>query len=116
MAPAALLPEFCPLLAHSRLMPRIVPSGAPMINPKPVLLLATALALGGCDLTSKSRASEGTSATAFSGNASGGTGHRATPSHALTNVELSRLIGTKIGTALNADDRRLAHAAPVQGL
>ena len=65
-----------------------------MIDPKPVLLLATALALGGCDLTSKSGASEGASASIFSGNASAVTADRATASNALTNAELGRLIGT----------------------
>jgi surface antigen len=87
-----------------------------MIDPRPVLLLATALALGGCDLTSKSGASEGTSANAFSGNGSGSTGDRATASNALTNAELSRLIGTKIGAALNDDDRRLAYEAQIKAL
>jgi surface antigen len=87
-----------------------------MIDPKPVLLLATALALGGCDLTSKSGASEGASASAFSGNASAGTADRATASNALTNAELSRLIGTKIGAALNDDDRRLAYEAQIKAL
>ncbi|MEA2819295.1 MAG: hypothetical protein QOJ86_1299 [Bradyrhizobium sp.] len=84
-----------------------------MIDPKPALLLATALALGGCDLTSKSGASEGTSASAFSGN---GSGDRATASNALTNAELARLIGTKIGSALNDDDRRLAYEAQIKAL
>jgi len=46
-----------------------------MIDPKPLLLLVTALALGGCDLTSKSGASESVPASAFSGNGSAsGTG------------------------------------------
>jgi surface antigen len=86
-----------------------------MIDPKPVLLLlATALALGGCDLTSKSGASEGASASAFSGSGSGG--DRATASNALTNAELGRLIGTKIGAALNDDDRRLAYEANIKAL
>lgn len=91
-----------------------------MIDPRPALLLATALALGGCDLTSKSGASEGPSASAFSGggnsSALGGTGDRATASAALTNAELSRLIGLKIGAALNDDDRRLAYEAQIKAL
>jgi surface antigen len=90
-----------------------------MIDPKPVLLLLfTALALGGCDLTSKA-ATEGTSASAFSGGAgagSGAAGDRATASNALTNAELARLIGTKIGGALNDDDRRLAYEAQIKAL
>ncbi|MEY2458070.1 MAG: hypothetical protein QOK06_3237 [Acidimicrobiaceae bacterium] len=87
-----------------------------MIDPKPVLLLLTALALGGCDLTSKSGASEGSSASAFSGNGSAGTADRAAASAALTNAELSRLIGSKIGAALNDDDRRLAYEAQLRAL
>jgi surface antigen len=86
-----------------------------MIDPKPALLLATALALGGCDLTSKSGASEAPSANAFSGNGST-SGDRATASNALTNAELSRLIGAKIGAALNDDDRRLAYEAQIKAL
>ena len=84
-----------------------------MIDSKPVLLIVTALALGGCDLTSKSGASEGTSASALSGN---GSGDRATASNALTNAELGRLIGTRIGAALNDDDRRLAYEAQIKAL
>jgi surface antigen len=88
-----------------------------MIDLKPVLLVVTALALGGCDLTSKSGASEGTSASAFSGNGSAsGSGDRATASSALTNAELSRLIGTKIGAALDDDDRRFAYEAQIKAL
>ena len=87
-----------------------------MIDPKPMLLLAAALLLGGCDLTSKSGASEGASANAFGGNASAGTADRTTASNALTNVELARLIGTKIGAALNDDDRRFAYEAQIKAL
>src|SRR5438128_2533240 len=82
-----------------------------MIVAKLTLLLAAALALGGCDVTSKSGAGEGTSAGAFSAN-----GDRATASAALTNAELGRLIGTKIGSALNDDDRRLAYEAQIKAL
>jgi surface antigen len=90
-----------------------------MIDPKPVLLLLTALALGGCDLTSRGGASEGTSATAFSGgngSPSVGTSDGAVASAALTNAELGRLIGTKIGASLNDDDRRLAYEAQIKAL
>jgi len=88
-----------------------------MIDPKPVLLLVTALALGGCDLTSKGGASEGTSASAFSGGSgSAAAGDRATATAALTNVELGRLIGTKLGAALNDDDRKLAYEAQIKAL
>ena len=86
-----------------------------MIDPRPVLLLATALALGGCDLTSKSGASEGAPASAFGGG-NGRAGDGAVASAALTNAELGRLIGTKIGAALNDDDRRLAYEAQIKAL
>lgn len=82
-----------------------------MIDPKPMLLVVTALALGGCDLTSKGGASEGVSSASF-----GGTADRAAASAALTNAELSRLIGSKIGGALNDDDRRLAYEAQIKAL
>jgi surface antigen len=85
-----------------------------MLNPKPVLLLLTALALGGCDLTSKA-AGEGTSASAFSGSGSAAAGDRATATAALTNAELGRLIG-KLGAALNDDDRKLAYEAQIKAL
>jgi surface antigen len=88
-----------------------------MIDPKPALLLITALALGGCDLTSKGGASEGTSASAFSGGSgSVAAGDRAIATAALTNVELGRLIGAKLGAALNDDDRKLAYEAQIKAL
>jgi surface antigen len=88
-----------------------------MIDPKPVLLLMTALALGGCDLTSKSGASEGVPVSAFSGNGSASaTADRAAASTALTNAELGRLIGAKLGAALNDDDRRFAYEAQIKAL
>jgi surface antigen len=82
-----------------------------MIDPKPMLLVVTALALGGCDLTSKGGASEGLSSGSVSGSSD-----RAAASAALTNAELSRLIGSKIGAALNDDDRRLAYEAQIKAL
>ena len=83
-----------------------------MIHPKPALLLLAALALGGCDLTSRGSAGEGSSATGSVARS----GDAATASAALTNVELSRLIGTRIGAALNDDDRRLAYEAQIKAL
>jgi surface antigen len=84
-----------------------------MIHPKPALLLLAALALGGCDLTSRGA---GDSAATGSIGAGRGAGDAATASSALTNVELSRLIGSKIGSALNDDDRRLAYEAQIRAL
>ena len=116
MAAAPFPPEFCRFWYCC-----VTPSwgasatGVLMIVAKLTLLLATALALGGCDLTSKSGASEGGSTSVFSGNASA-TADRTTASNALTNAELGRLIGTRIGAALNDDDRRLAYEAQIKAL
>jgi surface antigen len=83
-----------------------------MIDPKPAIMLLAALALGACDLTSR-----GTGDGAATGSIGAGRGaDAATASSALTNVELSRLIGSKIGSALNEDDRRLAYEAQIRAL
>ena len=80
-----------------------------MIHRHPALLLLAALALGGCDLTSRGD-------TAATGSVGAGRGDAAAASAALTNVELSRLIGGRIGSALNEDDRRLAYEAQIRAL
>ena len=83
-----------------------------ILHPQPALLLLAALVLGGCDLTSR-----GAADTAATGSIGGGRGgDAATASAALTNVELSRLIGGRIGSALNEDDRRLAYEAQIRAL
>jgi surface antigen len=89
-----------------------------MIDPRPVLLLATALALGGCDLTSsRSGPGEGSGvAAAFSAARANPAADNERPAAALTNAELGRLIGSKIGAALNDDDRRLAYEAQIRAL
>ena len=84
-----------------------------MIRHPPVLLLLAALALGGCDLTSRGTV-DGTSPGSISGGK--GSGDAATASAALTNVELSRLIGSRIGAVLTDDDRRLAYEAQIRAL
>src|SRR4051812_43589187 len=84
-----------------------------MIHPQSALLLLAALALGGCDLTSR-RAADGTSTGSI--NSGKAAGDAAAASSALTNVELGRLIGSKIGSALNEDDRRLAYEAQIRAL
>jgi surface antigen len=84
-----------------------------MIRLQSALLLLTALALGGCDLTSRG-AADGISTSSIGGGR--GTGDAAAASAALTNVELSRLIGSKIGSALTDDDRRLAYEAQIKAL
>ena len=83
-----------------------------MVDLKPALLLLVALALGGCDLTSRG-AADGISTSSISGK---GAADAATASAALTNVELSRLIGSKLGSALTEDDRRLAYEAQIKAL
>jgi surface antigen len=83
-----------------------------MIPLKPALLLLFALALGGCDVTSRGGAGEGAGASSVGKSA----GDAAAVSSALTNVELSRLIGSKIGSALSDDDRKLAYEAQIRAL
>jgi surface antigen len=90
-----------------------------MIDPRPVLLLVTALALGGCNLTANSGGSgdgAGLFADALASPAAASGGANERPTAALTNAELSRLIGLKIGAALNDDDRRLAYEAQIKAL
>jgi surface antigen len=90
-----------------------------MIDPRPVLLLVTALALGGCNVTANSGESgdgSGMFAGAFTSPAAASTGANERPAAALTNAELGRLIGLKIGAALNDDDRRLAYEAQIRAL
>ena len=89
-----------------------------MIDPRLVLLLVTALALCGCDLTAgSSRPGEGPGlAGAFSAARPNPAAENERPAAALTNAELSRLIGIKIGAALNDDDRRLAYEAQIKAL
>ena len=81
-----------------------------MIHPQSALLLLAALVLGGCDLTSRGAADGATSSIGA------GRGDAAAASSALTNVELSRLIGSRIGSALTDDDRRLAYEAQIRAL
>jgi len=78
---------------------------------KPLLLLAGALALAGCDRTSglAARVDSFTStATADFGRDDG--------SAAVDNAAMGGLIGPKIGALLNAEDRRLAYAAELDAL
>jgi surface antigen len=81
-----------------------------MIHPQSALLLLAALVLGGCDLTSRG------DGVATSSIGAGRGADAAAASSALTNVELSRLIGSRIGSALTDDDRRLAYEAQIRAL
>jgi surface antigen len=92
-----------------------------MFSSKTALVLAFALALGGCETTTAgSGPSEGTAtlAGAFSGapngSAIGRGGNEAAA--AATNAALGGLIGSKLGASLNEDDRRLAYEAQIGAL
>ena len=89
-----------------------------MIHPKLMMLVVTALVLGGCDVTSgSSAASDGAGITgSFSSTKPVSATENDRVAAALTNAELARLIGTKIGAALNDDDRRLAYEAQIKAL
>ncbi|MFT4278909.1 MAG: RT0821/Lpp0805 family surface protein [Rhodopseudomonas sp.] len=78
---------------------------------KPLLLLAGALALGGCDRTSGLVAR----VDSFTSTATSDFG-RNDGSAAVDAAAMGGLIGPKIGALLNAEDRRLAYAAELEAL
>jgi surface antigen len=89
-----------------------------MFKLKSALILAAALALAGCDVTSGD--GPGPMARAFSGTSSsiqsaiGLSGDSA--SAAVTNAAMGGLIGAKLGPLLNEDDRKLAYEAELAAL
>lgn len=90
-----------------------------MTKARGLLVLMTALALGGCDITATGpNDGNGMLAGAFSGSgpatASGNPAERATA--AATATALNGLIGSGIGSALDDADRRLAYAAQIDAL
>jgi surface antigen len=91
--------------------------GISMVKCKAAMVLASTLALGGCDVTSSGTGpSEGTGmlAGAFSGGPTVGRGDAAAA--AVTNAALGGLIGSRLGASLNDDDRRLAYQAQIDAL
>jgi surface antigen len=94
--------------------------GISMFKCKAALVLASALTLGGCDVTSSgSGPSDGTgmSAGAFSGGSIGSAGGRNdAAAAAVTNAALGGLIGSKLDASLNDEDRRLAYQAQIDAL
>jgi surface antigen len=78
---------------------------------KPLLLLAGALALAGCDRTSGLAAR----VDSFTSTATTDFG-RNDGSAAVDSAAMGGLIGPKIGALLNAEDRRLAYAAELDAL
>ncbi|HVV40096.1 MAG TPA: RT0821/Lpp0805 family surface protein [Nitrobacter sp.] len=90
-----------------------------MTKAKGMLVLMTALALGGCDITATGQnEGSGMLAGAFSGGgletAAGNPADRAAA--AATAAALNGLIGSGIGSALDDTDRRLAYAAQIDAL
>jgi surface antigen len=81
-------------------------------------ILAGALALGGCDMTSSGGEGPGTLTGAFSSASSGSASGRggSAAAVAVTNAALGGLIGGKLGASLNDDDRRLAYEAQIVAL
>jgi surface antigen len=84
-----------------------------------LLPMVTALALGGCDVTSGSGEGGGMIAGAFSGTpakpASPGPSDNAAAA-AVTDAALGGLLGNKLGAALDESDRRLAYHAQIEAL
>ena len=92
-----------------------------MLRSKAALLLASALALGGCEITGAGSGPGegiGTMAGAFSSASNGAAMARGSneAAAAATNAALGGLIGSKIGASLNDDDRRLAYEAQIDAL
>ena len=83
------------------------------------VLLAATLALGGCDVTSSDGGGFGTGTLtrAYSSTKSAvGLASEAEAKAAVTNAAFGGLIGTKLGAALNDEDRRLAYEAQILAL
>jgi surface antigen len=78
------------------------------------MVLACALALGGCEITGGDGSSS--LAGAFSGSSATGRGGNGPAAAAVTNAALGGLIGNKLGAALNDEDRRLAYEAQIDAL
>jgi surface antigen len=92
-----------------------------MFRSKAALVFASALALGGCEITGAGTGpgeGTGTLAGAFSGASNGSAIGRGSneAAAAATNAALGGLIGSKIGASLNDDDRRLAYEAQIDAL
>jgi surface antigen len=88
-----------------------------MFKLKAAIILAPALALGGCDITGSGGDGPGSMTGAFSasiGSAIGRGGNGAAA--AVSNAALGGLIGGKLGAVLNDEDRRLAYEAQIDAL
>jgi surface antigen len=86
-----------------------------MFKLKAAIILAPALALGGCDITGSGGDGPGSLAGAFSASTGAAIG-RGGAAAAVTNAALGGLIGGKLGVALNDEDRRLAYEAQIDAL
>lgn len=85
-----------------------------------LVLLATTLALGGCDITGSDGGAAlgtGTLTRAYSSTKSAvGLASEAEAAAAVTNAAFGGLIGAKLGASLNDEDRRLAYEAQILAL
>jgi surface antigen len=89
-----------------------------MTRPTAALLLSSALALAGCDVTGSNSPGTGSLARAFSAAPSGsanGRGEQAAAA-AVSDAALGGMLGAKIGARLDAEDRRLASQAQIEAL
>jgi surface antigen len=87
-----------------------------MFKLKAAILLAPALVLGGCDITGSGGDSPGSLAGAFSAPTGSVNGRGGSAAAAATNAALAGLIGGKLGSTLNDEDRRLAYEAQLEAL
>ncbi|MBS0528453.1 MAG: hypothetical protein JSS22_03545 [Proteobacteria bacterium] len=85
-----------------------------MVKANSLLILAVALILCGCDVTGSTEG-PGTLTGAYSGTASGDPSYDRAAA-AVTAAALGGLIGPKLGSGLNDEDRRLAYQAQIDAL
>jgi surface antigen len=83
---------------------------------KAAMVLACALGLGGCDVTTAGGEGGGTLAGAFSSSGPGASHAGNGAAAAVANAAMGGLIGSKIGASLNDEDRRLAYEAQLDAL
>jgi len=89
-----------------------------MTRPNAALLLTSALALAGCDVTGGSSLGTGSLTRAFSAVSAGsanGRGEQAAAA-AVTDAALGGMLGARIGARLDDEDRRLASQAQLEAL
>lgn len=89
-----------------------------MLRFEAALIVLTALALGGCDVTSGTGDGTGMMAGAYTGTSPKAAGPTPNDKAAavVTDAALGGLLGNKLGAALDENDRRIAYDAQIDAL